>query len=112
MTAAAPDHIAGGTSQNGTIRVGVLGTSEFASRRMMAAIRGHPDTELVAVASRDPARAARTAADHGCEAAAGYRELLARDDIDAVYLPLPKKLASAGSRSARAVRPRPGASDA
>ena len=57
MTVAAPDHHAGGTSQNGAIRVGVLGTSEFARRRMTAAIRGHPGTELTAVASRDAGRA-------------------------------------------------------
>ncbi|QTD96693.1 Gfo/Idh/MocA family protein [Streptomyces cyanogenus] len=92
MTAAAQDRIVGGTPHHGRIRVGVLGTSEFARRRMMAAIRGHPGAELAAVASRDPARAAHTAAQHGCAAAADYGELLARDDIDAVYLPLPNAL--------------------
>jgi len=92
MTVAAPDHHAGGTSQNGAIRIGVLGTSDFARRRMMAAIRGHPGTELTAVASRDADRAARTAADLGCAAVAGYQELLDRDDVDAVYLPLPNSL--------------------
>ncbi|MCD0452121.1 Gfo/Idh/MocA family oxidoreductase [Actinocorallia sp. API 0066] len=74
------------------LRMGVLGCAGIARRRMLPAINAFPDTRLVAVASRDPLRARRTAADAGCEAVHGYAELLARDDIDAVYVPLPAAL--------------------
>jgi predicted dehydrogenase len=74
------------------LRIGVLGCAGIARRRMLPAFRACPDTELVAVASRDPARARETAAEAGCEAVHGYAELLARTDVDAVYVPLPAAL--------------------
>ncbi|REH35708.1 NDP-hexose-3-ketoreductase [Kutzneria buriramensis] len=75
----------------GVVRFGVLGCASFAWRRMLPALRAHPRTEVAAVASREPAKAARFAAEFRC-AATGYDELLGRDDIDVVYLPLPLAL--------------------
>lgn len=75
-----------------SIRLGVLGCADIARRRMLPAAVAAPDVELVAVASRDPAKADLTAAEFGCRPVVGYAELLERDDVDAVYVPLPAAL--------------------
>ncbi|MEG3631672.1 Gfo/Idh/MocA family protein [Streptomyces poriticola] len=74
------------------VRIGVIGCADIARRRMLPAMSAGPDVELVAVASRDEARARQTAAHFGCRPVHGYDALLARDDIDAVYVPLPAAL--------------------
>lgn len=76
------------------VRFGILGCAEFARRRMAPAIRAHPGTELAAIASRDAARAAELAGRFDCCPITGYSALLDRDDIDAVYVPLPVALIS------------------
>lgn len=76
----------------GRLRVGVMGCSSFARRAMLPALLRSGCAELVAVASRDPAKAAQAAAEFGCAGIAGYGELLRRDDIEAVYMPLPTGL--------------------
>jgi xylose dehydrogenase (NAD/NADP) len=51
------------------------------------------EVELVAIGSRDPARAEAQAAELGIERALGsYEEVLADPDVDAVYIPLPNSL--------------------
>ncbi|MFE5207662.1 Gfo/Idh/MocA family protein [Streptomyces sp. NPDC056600] len=72
--------------------VGVLGCAEIAVRRVLPALAAGPATELVAVASRDADKAARTAAPYGCAAVTGYQSLLERADVEAVYVPLPAAL--------------------
>jgi predicted dehydrogenase len=76
-------------------RWGILGTANIA-RKNWKAIGNAENAALVAVASRDRARAQTFIAE--CQAAAPlprvpapceYLELLERKDIDAVYLPLP-----------------------
>ncbi|RSS56021.1 gfo/Idh/MocA family oxidoreductase [Streptomyces sp. WAC07061] len=74
------------------VRVGVLGCADIARRRMLPALRAASGARLVAVASRDAAKARDTAAEAHCEAVTGYEALLERDDIDAVYVPLPAAL--------------------
>nr|AXL05595.1 lipopolysaccharide biosynthesis protein RfbH [uncultured bacterium] len=74
------------------IGVGVLGCADIAWRRMLPAFRADPAVQVVAVASRTGDRAAKFAAEFGCAAVEGYRGLLDRDDVDAVYLPLPSGL--------------------
>ncbi|TCO62045.1 Gfo/Idh/MocA family protein [Actinocrispum wychmicini] len=74
------------------VRMATLGCASIAWRRMLASMAAHPDVELVAVASRDRAKAERFAARFACEPVTGYDELLARDDIEAVYVPLPVML--------------------
>ncbi|WP_340376213.1 Gfo/Idh/MocA family oxidoreductase [Streptomyces sp. SS7] len=71
------------------LRMGVLGCADIAVRRILPALVEHRSVRLVAVASRDRARSERLAARFGCAAVTGYRALLDRDDIDAVYVPLP-----------------------
>jgi predicted dehydrogenase len=77
-------------------RWGILGTARIA-RKNWKAIRHADNSTLVAVASRDPQRARQFI--EQCQAdvpltpkpaaCGSYQELLDRDDIDAVYLPLP-----------------------
>jgi predicted dehydrogenase len=74
------------------LRWGLLGTAHI-NRRLIPAMRAARRSALVAVASRDGARAEAYAREwdipHGV---AGYRTLLAREDVDAVYIPLPNSL--------------------
>jgi predicted dehydrogenase len=75
------------------LRFGILGASRFALRRMLPAMRSVPDVEVVAIASRDAARAAETARANGiARSHASYEALLADPEIDAVYNPLPNHL--------------------
>ncbi len=73
------------------VRFGVLGCSAIAWRRTLPALLSHPLTRVTCVASRDPQKAKRFAAEFGCEAT-DYAGLLDRRDVDAVYLPLPTGL--------------------
>ncbi|WP_285729496.1 Gfo/Idh/MocA family oxidoreductase [Nocardiopsis sp. ATB16-24] len=74
------------------VRLGVLGCADIAWRRTLPAAVDNPALELVAVASRAQAKAERFAERFGCEAVTGYERLLERDDLDAVYVPLPVAL--------------------
>ncbi|HEY6475787.1 MAG TPA: Gfo/Idh/MocA family oxidoreductase [Polyangia bacterium] len=75
------------------LRFGILGASRFALRRMLPAMRAVPEVEVVAIASRDGAKAAETARAHGiARAHDSYEALLADPDVDAVYNPLPNHL--------------------
>lgn len=76
----------------GVLRLGVLGCADFAWRKMLPAMAGVPEIQLVAMASRDPAKAARFAERFGGEPVTGYEALLERDDVDAVYVVLPTGL--------------------
>lgn len=79
-------------ARHGPVRMGVLGCADIALRRMLPVLAGEADVELVAVASRNADKAARTAVRFGCDGAHGYDALLLRDDVDAVYVPLPPAL--------------------
>ncbi|MEU8231230.1 Gfo/Idh/MocA family oxidoreductase [Actinoplanes sp. NPDC048967] len=74
------------------LRIGVLSAADIAVRRILPALRDRPDVRLAAVASRDPAKARRVADAFDCAAVTGYAKLLERDDVDAVYVPLPPGL--------------------
>lgn len=82
-----------------TCRWGILGAA-FIARKNWQSIRDAGNAELVAVASRDQARAqafidecqAQVPHPTQPEALGSYDELLSRDDIDAVYIPLPTGL--------------------
>lgn len=79
------------TAAMARVRIGVLGCASIAMRRCIPAIVSSPNTSLTAVASRDPEKAKRFAQRFGCDATT-YDELLGRDDVDAVYVPLPASL--------------------
>jgi len=74
------------------VRIGVLGCADIAQRRMLPSMCRQPLVEIAAIASRDPGRAGSFAARFGGVPVTGYAELLARPDVDAVYLPLPPGL--------------------
>jgi len=84
---------------NTTCRWGILGTAHIA-RKNWHAILNAGNSRLVAVASRSAAKAQQfidecqqqIAHPTAPEAVVGYEELLARKDIDAVYIPLPTGL--------------------
>jgi predicted dehydrogenase len=74
------------------VRIGVIGCADIAVRRMLPAFADCPDTEIAAVASRDPAKAGQVAESFGCRPVHGYAELLELQDVQAVYVPLPASL--------------------
>ena len=59
---------------------------------MIPALQECAAIELVCMASRTEEKAKESAARSGCEAVAGYDALLKRNDLDAVYIPLPTGL--------------------
>jgi predicted dehydrogenase len=72
------------------IRIGILGAARIAPRGIVTPANALLGAEVVAIASRDLARAQDFAAQHSIPFALGsYAELIARDDIDLVYVPLP-----------------------
>jgi predicted dehydrogenase len=75
------------------VRWGILSTADIGMKKVTPAIQMAENCDVVAIASRDSARAAAAAAELGVPAAYGtYEELLAADDVDAVYIPLPNDL--------------------
>lgn len=74
------------------LRVGFLSTASI-NRLVLAGARRSAEVEVVAVASRDGARAEAYAREHGIERAHGsYEALLADPDVDAVYVSLPNSM--------------------
>lgn len=74
------------------LRFGILGCASIARRMMLPAFAEVPEAVPVAVASRCQEKAESFAAEFKIDAVPDYDTLLARDDIDAVYLPLPPAL--------------------
>lgn len=68
---------------------GILGAANVAERIILPSVTAHPTIEVRAIASRNPARAARFAADQGiANYYGGYEPLLFDPDIEAVYIAL------------------------
>ena len=75
------------------IRWGILSTAKIAETAFIPSLRQTRRGELVAVASRDPARAREFAEKHDIpQSFDSYDDMLASDAIDAVYIPLPNSL--------------------
>ena len=66
-------------------RVGVVGSGGMGAERAER-IANHPDLTLVAVAGRNPDTRAALARRHGVLALADWRELVAMDELDAVFV--------------------------
>jgi D-xylose 1-dehydrogenase (NADP+, D-xylono-1,5-lactone-forming) len=73
------------------LKWGLLGTARI-NRLLIPAIRASERSELVAVASRSEERAREYAAEWRIGDTTSYEGLLARRDIDIVYVPLPNSL--------------------
>jgi predicted dehydrogenase len=75
------------------LRFGVLGAARITPRALFAPVRAVDRVEVVAIAARDPARAARVAGRHGiARVHSDYAAVLADLSVDAVYIPLPNGL--------------------
>ncbi|HEY6584404.1 MAG TPA: Gfo/Idh/MocA family oxidoreductase, partial [Gaiellaceae bacterium] len=75
-----------------SVRWGLLSTAPI-NLKLLAAAEESDRAEVVAVASRDAARAASYAQEHGLDRGYGsYEALLADDEVDAVYISLPNGL--------------------
>jgi D-xylose 1-dehydrogenase (NADP+, D-xylono-1,5-lactone-forming) len=84
------------------LRIGILGAARIAAA-FVAGARLSSHASVVAVASREAAKAATFARTHGVASTMSYEQLLAARDIDAVYIPLPNSLHAEWSiRAARA----------
>jgi D-xylose 1-dehydrogenase (NADP+, D-xylono-1,5-lactone-forming) len=75
-----------------TVRWGFLSTANI-NRKVLAGARASETNDVVAVASRDQARAEAYARENGIERAHGsYEALLEDPEVDAVYISLPNSL--------------------
>jgi predicted dehydrogenase len=75
------------------VRIGVLGAAAIVRAALMNPGRGVHEAQILAIASRDPKRAYAMAKKHGIPRVhQTYSALLADDDIDAIYIPLPNSL--------------------
>jgi D-xylose 1-dehydrogenase (NADP+, D-xylono-1,5-lactone-forming) len=74
------------------VRWGVVSTARI-NRKLLVGARMADGVEVVAVGSRDRARGDAFAAEYGIgRVHAGYDDLLADPDVEAVYIPLPNSL--------------------
>ena len=75
------------------VRWGILGAAKIATEKVIPAMQRGAYSEVVAIASRDAARARAAADALGVPKAYGsYEALLADPDIDVIYNPLPNHL--------------------
>jgi D-xylose 1-dehydrogenase (NADP+, D-xylono-1,5-lactone-forming) len=77
---------------DGPVRLGVISTARI-NRSVLNGARESDRVDVIAVASRELARATTYAAEHGIERPYGsYEALLADPDVEAVYISLPNSL--------------------
>ena len=75
------------------LRWGVLGAANIALQKVIPAMRATPRARILAIASRDAAKARSAAQSLDIPNAYGsYEELLADPNVDAIYNPLPNHL--------------------
>lgn len=73
------------------IGFGIIGAGVISAWHA-AGIEAHPDGRLVAIASRSRGRAEKFAAEHRCEVVSDWREMIRRDDIQAICICTPSGL--------------------
>lgn len=75
------------------VRIGILGCANIAKRSVIPSLLElNKYFQVVAVASRSPEKASEFGDLFKCESVVGYEPLLLRDDIEALYIPLPTGL--------------------
>ncbi len=75
------------------MRLGIIGCSDIAYKRFMPAVEGIEGLEVVAVAEEyDKSRVKPFCEKYGLQAEENFERLLARNDLDAVYVPQPPAL--------------------
>jgi predicted dehydrogenase len=76
-----------------TVKWGILSTARHAANTWLPQAHKSPSGEVVAVASRDAKRAEQFAKENNIPRSYGsYEALLADDQVDAVYIPLPNDM--------------------
>ena len=68
-----------------------MGCAAIAKRSLAPAFAAHPSFQLAAIASRTAEKAAEFAGQYGARPCS-YDELVAGDDVDLIYCPLPTGL--------------------
>jgi len=75
------------------LRWGILSTADIGRKKVIPAIQRGNRCNVVAIASREPGRAAAVAQELGIPRSLGsYEELLTDPEVDAVYIPLPNHM--------------------
>jgi dTDP-3,4-didehydro-2,6-dideoxy-alpha-D-glucose 3-reductase len=74
------------------VKLGILGTSDIAFRRFLPALQNSKEFEFVGIASRELSRTNKFTQSFGGIGYSNYNDLIACNDIDAVYIPLPPSL--------------------
>ena len=75
------------------VRVGVIGTSQFADLMHLAALKSHSGAEIAAICGRNQDRAHEVARKHGIPRVfADYREMIEKAGLDAVVVAAPDDL--------------------
>jgi predicted dehydrogenase len=75
------------------VKWGILGVASIATRKVIPAMQKGAFSEVIAIASRDLAKAKAAAKELGIPKAYGsYEELLADKEVEAIYNPLPNHL--------------------
>ncbi len=72
-------------------RVGIMGCAAIAKRSLAPAFAAHPSFQLAAIASRTAEKAQEFAGQYGA-CPCSYDELVASEDVDLIYCPLPTGL--------------------
>lgn len=73
------------------IKVGIMGCAAIAKRSLAPAFAAHPSFQLTAIASRTAEKANEFARQYNM-CSCSYDELVAADDVDLIYCPLPTGL--------------------
>jgi len=74
------------------MKIGVMGCANIAQKSVIPAMLACPEWEVAAIASRDIEKARGYTQKFGGEALGSYEALLEREDIEAIYMPLPTGL--------------------
>src|SRR5437762_1504658 len=70
-----------------SVRIGVIGAGNFTRSRLLPNLLKQPDVQVVAIANRSLESARRVADEFGVQDALDdFREVLVRDDVDAVLV--------------------------
>ena len=73
------------------LKVGIMGCAAIAKRSLAPAFAAHPSFQLTAIASRTAEKAAEFAGQYKARPCS-YEELVAAEDVDLIYCPLPTGL--------------------
>ena len=86
-----------------SVRIGILGASDFATTTLINPARGNDEVVVAAVGARDMASAQEFAAKHGIPRAHGsYEALIADPELDAIYVLVPTSMHGRWIRAALA----------